>query len=212
MLTAGALRTRVFWSLTIAVIVLTVVVQLTSRPSIALEQYMQWAAARTGMRLNAEAFELLYFDTRANLHYLVGHYSDLATDIRLLAGLIAPIPYFVMLRDLYLRAADASALSSGTRLAVCACIFAPVVLALVGFDVLRWVSFACLNCSILICEYVRRDSSGAVLDAVTRYVRSTRFILLALLSYALGALHVVDSNSLGSGVHAMARGLGLIHW
>jgi hypothetical protein len=41
---------------------------------------------------------------------------------------------------------------------------------------------------------------------------AARFVLLALLSFSLGALHVVDSNSLGSGVHAMARGLGLIQW
>jgi hypothetical protein len=203
---------KLIWSLTIAVFALTIVVQVVSHPAIALEEYMQWATARTDMQVNAEAFELLYFQPRENLYYLVRHYSSIATDVRLLAGLIVPIPYFVMLRDLYTRAAGASTMSAGTRLAVCVCIFAPVVLALAGFDALRWVSFTCLNCSILICEYVRSDASGAAAEAVTRYVRSSRFVLLALLSFSLGALHVVDSNSLGSGVHAMARGLGLIQW
>jgi hypothetical protein len=203
---------KLIWSLTIAVFVLTVAVQVVGHPTIALEEYMQWAAVRTDTQVNADAFELLYFQPRENLYYLLRHYSSVTTDIRLLAGLIVPIPYFVMLRDLYTKAADASAMTKGTRLAVCVCIFAPVVLALVGFDVLRWVSFVCLNCSILICEYARRDGSGAAAEVVSRYVRSSRFVLLALLSFSLGALHVVDSNSLGSGVHAMARGLGLVQW
>jgi hypothetical protein len=203
---------KLIWSLTMAVFALTVVVQVVGHPAITLEEYMQWATARTNMQINADAFELLYFQARGNLYYLLRHYSSGTTDVRLLTGLIVPTPYFFMLRDLYIRAADASATTTGTRLAVCVCIFAPVVLALVGFDVLRWVSFVCLNCSILICGYVRSDASGAAAEAVTRYVRSSRFVLLALFSFALGALHVVDSNSLGSGFHDMARGLGLIRW
>jgi hypothetical protein len=211
-LIARTARRKLIWSLTMAVLALTVVVQVVGHPTIGLDEYMRMAAARTDMQINAEAFELLYFQPRENLYYLVRHYSSIATDVRLLAGLIVPIPYFVMLRDLYTRAAGASAMTAGTRLVVCICVFAPVVLALVGFDVLRWVSFVCLNCSILICECVRSDGSGAVVEAVSRYVRSPRFVLLALLSFSLGALHVVDSNSLGSGVHAMARGLGLVQW
>jgi hypothetical protein len=214
-LVAGCLliaRRKLIWTLTMAVLALTVVVQVVGHPTIGLDEYMRMATARTDMQINAEAFELLYFQPRENLYYLVRHYSSIATEVRLLAGLIVPIPYFVMLRDLYTRAAGASAMTAGTRLVVCICIFAPVVLALIGFDVLRWASFVCLNCSILICECVRSDGSGAAVEAVSRYVRSRRFVLLALLSFSLGALHVVDSNSLGSGVHAMARGLGLVQW
>jgi hypothetical protein len=51
-----------------------------------------------------------------------------------------------------------------------------------------------------------------VQNALDSYVRSPRFIILALLSFAIGALHVVDSNTVGSGVHAIARGLGIIQW
>jgi hypothetical protein len=211
-LIARSPKRTAIWSLAIAVFVLTIVVQVIGHPSIALDQYMQQAAARTDTGVNADAFELLYFQPGENLYYLLRHYFSITTDVRLLAGLIVPIPYFLMLRDLYRRAVGASAMTAGTRPVVCACIFAPVVLALVGFDVLRWVSFVCLNCSLLIFEYVRSDASGAVAEAVTRYMRSTRFVLFALFSFALGALHVVDSNTLGSGVHAMARGLGLVQW
>jgi len=211
-LIARTARPMPIWSLTIAVFALTVVVQVVGHPTMELDEYIRMAAARTDMQINSEAFELIYFQPRENLYYLLSHYSSITTDVRLLAGLIAPIPYFFMLRDLYSRAARASATTAGTRLAVRACLFAPVVLALVGFDVLRWVSFVCLNCSILICEYVRSDDSGAAAEAVTRYVKSPRFVLLALFSFALGAVHVVDSNTLGSGLHAILRGLGLIQW
>lgn len=211
-LIARTSRPAVIGSLALAVFLLTVVMQVVGHPSIGLEQYIQQASTRTDMRINTEAFELLYFRLGANLSYLLRHYSSITTDIRLLAGLIVLIPYYILLRDLYCRAADATAIPADARIAGRICILAPIVLALAGFDVLRWLSFVGLNCSILICAYVRRDTSGAVVGALSRYVRSTRFMLLALLSYSIGAIHVVDSNSLGSGVHAMARGLGLIQW
>jgi hypothetical protein len=195
-----------------AILVLTVLVQAVGHPSLGLEQYMLQAASRTDTHINAEAFELLYFQPRENLAYLLQHYSSVSTVVRLLAGLIAPVPYFVMLRDLYKAASGARQLSSRVQVGVYACLFAPLILAVVGFDVLRWVSIVCLNCSMLICAQLRLDSSGAVEDALTRYVGCARFMLLALLSFALGALHVVDSNSIGSGLHSVARGLGLIQW
>jgi hypothetical protein len=202
-------RKGAFWTLTGLVLVLTALVQAVGQPSIPLEEYVAAARSRTHMGLDVEAFRLLYFNTGENLSYLRHHYSSVATIIRIFLGVAAAIPYFVLLRDLFRKAVWAQGLSAGRYRAVCAFILVPPsLLLLAGFDVLRWVSFASLNCSILVLEC----NSSAARQALDQYVKSPRFMILALMSFALGALHVVDSNTVGSGVHSIARGLGIIQW
>jgi succinate dehydrogenase hydrophobic anchor subunit len=130
--------------------------------------------------------------------------------VLLVAGLLVPIPYFVLLRDLFKIATERADLTARVRVAVTACLLAPLALMLVGFDTLRWVSFVCLNCSLVIFMLVRVDSSGAVEMAVSDYMRSARFAVLALLSLALGPLHVVEGNGIMTGIRAAAHGLGLL--
>jgi hypothetical protein len=211
-LISGAPRTGVLWVLTILVAATTVIVQMAGQPVIPLDEYMSQAAARTDVKADVEAFRLLYFHPGENFSYLVEHYSNALTDARLLAGLLVPAPYFLLLRDLFQTATAAAAMSDRTRMMIWACIFAPLLLVLGGFDALRWVSFACLNCSVLIFEYLRGERAEAVEAALRGYVLSARFVILALLAYSLGALHVVDGNAIATGIHSLARGLQLVHW
>jgi hypothetical protein len=90
-------------------------------------------------------------------------------------------------------------------------VLAPLALILVGFDALRWVSFACLNCSLLVFECSRAEAPEAR-EALTLYLHSPRFWILALLSFTLGPLHVVDGNGVATGIHSIAHGLGLVRW
>jgi hypothetical protein len=201
---------RVLWPLAGVLIAVPVVLQLAGHPSLPLDQYLARAAARTDMRVNLEAFQLLYFSPRENLDYLVHHYTNVVTDLRLATAFLVPLPYFAWLADLYRVASASRPPDPNGRRVLAALVIAPMALMLLGFDALRWVSFACLNCSIFILESLRVDSAGAVSQAVERYVRSPRCALLALWSFAIGSLHVVDSNGFGSGVHSLGRGLGLI--
>jgi hypothetical protein len=198
--------------LTGAVCVMTVMVQAFGQPSIPVDQYMSHAAVRTDVVLDLEAFQLLYFHLRENFIYLAQHYSSMMTVARLVAGLIVPIPYFLLLADLFRLMTQAVGISRRRILVLGVCLLAPLLLALVGFDVLRWVSFACLNLSLLIFACIRSDDSGRVRDALTRYVHSARFWGLALFSYTLGPLHVVDGNGIATGIHALAHGLALVRW
>jgi len=211
-LISGGPRTSALWILTILVAAVTVIVQVAGQPTLPLDEYMSQASARTDVKADIEAFRLLYFHPGENFSYLVEHYSNALTDARLLAGLLVPVPYFLLLRDLFQTATAVAVVSNRTRLMIWACIFAPLVLVLGGFDVLRWVSFACLNCSVLIFEYLRGARAGAVEEALRGYVFSARFVILALLTYSLGALHVVDGNAIATGIHALARGLQLVQW
>jgi hypothetical protein len=211
-LVSEAPRTGALWVLAILVAAATVVVQIAGQPVIPLDEYMTQASARTDFKADVEAFGLLYFHPGENFSYLVEHYSNVLTDARLLAGLLVPIPYFLLLLDLFQAATAAAAVSYRTKLMICACIFAPLLLMLGGFDALRWVSFACLNCSLLIFEYLRGERAEAVEEALRGYVLSARFVILALLTYSLGALHVVDGNAIATGIHSLARGLQLVQW
>jgi hypothetical protein len=211
-LMGGKSRAAALCALAFLVVTLTALVQLHGQPSIPLDRYMTEAAARTDVKLNFEAFEFLYFQPRQNFSYLLQHYSSVLTDARLLAGLIVPIPYFLLLRDLFRATVDAAGLPIRMKLWIAGCILAPLALLLVGFDALRWASFACLNCSILICQAITADRSGAVEKALSRYVFSVRFMTLALLSFAVAPLHVVDGNAIATGVHSIARGLRLVQW
>ena len=199
------------WFLTGLVAVATVTVQLFGHPSIPLDQYVTQAATRTDQAPDPEAFRLLYFNLRDNYAYLVQHYSSVLTDARLIAALIVPIPYFVMLQDLFRLAARATGATPARVWLAGVMVLAPLALILVGFDALRWVSFACLNCSLLVFECARAEGAEAR-EALTLYLYSPRFWILALLSFALGPLHVVDGNGVATGIHSIAHGLGLVRW
>jgi hypothetical protein len=209
---SGRTRKSTLWTLAAMVFLLTLVVQMFGQPSVSVDTYTAQAAARTNSPVNREAFELLYFHLQENLSYLLAHYSSAMTDARLLAALIVPIPYFVLLYDLFGLTTRAVTVDAGTRRMVGVCTLAPLLLILVGFDALRWVSCACLVCSLVVFECIRIDRSGEVLEVVTRYVRSARFIVLALFSFTLGPFHVVDGNAVATGIHSIARGLGLVRW
>jgi hypothetical protein len=195
----------------VATLALTVI-QFLVHPLVSPEQYLAHAAARTEMRLDPDVIQLLYFSMPDNLLYLARHYASVMTDLRLLAGLIVPIPYFLLLSDLFRIAATALQLSGALRLWALACILAPLTLTLVGFDTLRWISFACLNCSIFVHECMREDGFGTLQQSLDRYVSSARFALLALFSFSVGVLHVVDGNALATGIHELARGLEFVRW
>jgi hypothetical protein len=209
-LITGAPRRVALWFLVGSVAALTVLVQLSGPPSLSVEQYMSMAAARTDLRLEPEGFTLLYFHLSQNWAYLLKHYSGMATVVLLVAGLLLPIPYFMLLRDLFRITTTRAGLTDGVRVGVAACILAPLALMLVGFDTLRWVSFVCLNCSLIVLALVRMDSAGEVKEAISSYVGSARFAVLALLSLALGPLHVVEGNGVATGARAAAHGLGLV--
>jgi hypothetical protein len=199
------------WALTGLVGVMTLAVQFYGHPSIPLDQYVSQAASRTDLAPDPEAFRLLYFHLWDNYVYLALHYSSVLTDARLFAALIVPIPYFVMLHDLFGLATRATA-TSLTRLWMARIlVLAPLILILVGFDALRWVSFACLNCSLLVFECTSAEGPEAR-EALTLYIHSPRFWILALLSFTLGPLHVVDGNGVATGIHSIAHGLGLVRW
>ena len=200
------------WMLAGLVGVATLAMQSFGQPHIPLPLYMAHAASRTDVAVDHDAFELLYFHLQENYAYLAQHYSSVMTDARLFAALLVPIPYFVMLYDLCKRTIPSMGLSSHGKWLVGVSVLAPLFLTLVGFDVLRWVSFACLNLSLLVFECVRTDARGEVRYALTRYVHSPRFWLLALVSFTLGSLHVVDGNGVATGIHAVAHGLGLVRW
>jgi hypothetical protein len=199
------------WVLAALVAVVTVAVQLFGHPSIPLDQYLTQAAARTDLAPEPETFRLLYFNLRENYAYLAEHYSNALTDARLAAALIVPIPYFVMLHDLFRLATRATGATPTRVWMARILVLAPLILILVGFDALRWVSFACLNCSLLVFECVRAQTPGAR-AALTGYLHSPRFWILALLSFTLGPLHVVDGNAIATGIHSIAHGLGLVRW
>jgi len=199
------------WALTALIAVVTVGVQLSGHPSIPMDQYMTEAAARTDHAPDPEAFRLLYFSLRDNFVYLAHHYSSVFTDARLVAALIVPIPYFVMLNDLFRLAVRATDATPTRAWLAGLMVLAPLALILVGFDALRWVSFACLNCSLLVFEGLRSEDPEAR-EALTLYLHSPRFRILALLSFTLGPLHVVDGNSVATGIHSIAHGLGLVQW
>jgi hypothetical protein len=203
---------RLLWILTGLVCVTTALVVHYGQPSLPLDRYMSLAEPRTDVKLDREAFQLLYFHSWLNLLYLAQHYSSVFTDARLVAALIVPIPYFLMLYDLFVVTTRARGMSARQSWAVGVWVLAPLLLTLVGFDVLRWISFACLNCSLLILESIRLDSSGEVREALQRQVHSARFWVLALLSFALAPLHVVDGNGIATGIHSIAHGLGLVRW
>lgn len=203
---------RLLWILTGLVCVTTVLVAHYGQPSVPLDRYMSLVEPRTDMKLDLEAFQLLYFHGWLNFLYLVHHYSSVFTDVRLVAALIVPIPYFLMLYELFVTTTRARGMSARQSWVVGAWVLAPLLLTLVGFDVLRWVSFACLNCSLLILESIRLDRSGDVREALHRQVHSVRFWVLALLSFALAPLHVVDGNGIATGIHSIAHGLGLVKW
>jgi hypothetical protein len=153
----------------------------------------------------------LYFNLRDNYIYLAQHYSSVLTDARLFAALIVPIPYFVMLRDLLRLATPAKGLTPTRMWMARLLVLAPLALILVGFDALRWVSFACLNCSLLAFECIGEEGPEAR-EALSLYLHSPRFWLLALLSFSLGPMHVVDGNGIATGIHSIAQGLGLVRW
>jgi hypothetical protein len=209
-LVTGVPRRLALWFLVGSVAALTVLVQLSGPPSLSVEQYMSMAAARTDVRLEPEGFRLLYFHFAQNGAYLLKHYASMATVVLLVAGLLLPIPYFMLLRDLFRITTARAGLTDEVRVGLAACLLAPLALMLVGFDALRWVSFVCLNCSLVIFMLVRVDSSGAVEMAISGYMRSARFAVLALLSLALGPLHVVEGNGIMTGARAAAHGLGLL--
>jgi hypothetical protein len=199
------------WTLTGIVGVMTVAVQFHGHPSVPLDQYVTQAAARTDQAPDPEAFRLLYFNLRDNYVYLTQHYSSVLTDARLVAALIVPIPYFVMLHDLFGLATRATGATPTRVWLTRIMLLAPLTLILVGFDALRWVSFACLNCSLLVFECARAERPEAR-EALTLYLYSPRFWILALLSFTLGPLHVVDGNGVATGIHSVAHGLGLVRW
>jgi hypothetical protein len=208
-LARGASQWRRLLPLVAVAVLVPVAVQFAGHPSLPLDQYVARAATRTDIHLSREAFELLYFSPQENLRYLVQHYASASTDLRLLTAFVLPLPYFLCLYDIYRVAATARPVDMRTQRVVAISILIPMALLLVGFDALRWVGFACVNCAIFVHECLRADASGAVERACERYVRSPRFVLLALWSFSLGSLHVVDSNGFGSGVHSLGRGLGL---
>jgi hypothetical protein len=199
------------WILAGVVGVMTIVVQFHGHPSVPLDQYVSQAAARTDQAPDPEAFRLLYFNLRDNYVYLTQHYSSVLTDARLVAALIVPIPYFVMLHDLFGLATRATGATPPRVWLTRIMVLAPLTLILVGFDALRWVSFACLNCSLLVFECARAERPEAR-EALTLYLYSPRFWILALLSFTLGPLHVVDGNGVATGIHSIAHGLGLVRW
>lgn len=198
------------WPLAAVLLLVPVAVQIAGHPSLPLDQYIARATLRTDIHLSREAFELLDFSPTENLHYLLQHYGNAVTDLRLLTAFVIPLPYFVWLYDLYRVAATVRPFDSKERRILAVSVLAPMALMLVGFDALRWVSFACVNCSIFVHECLRADTSGELGQALERHVRSPRFMLLTLWAFAIGSLHVVDSNGFGSGVHALGRGLGFI--
>ena len=199
------------WILAGIVGVMTVAVQFHGHPSVPLDQYVSQAAARTDQAPDPEAFRLLYFNLRDNYVYLTQHYSSVLTDARLVAALIVPIPYFVMLHDLFGLAIRATGAPSNRVWLARFMVLAPLALILVGFDALRWVSFACLNCSLLVFRFARTEHPEAR-EALTLYLHSPRFWILALLSFTLGPFHVVDGNGVATGIHSIAHGLGLVRW
>lgn len=199
------------WALTGLVVAATVGVQLSGHPSIPLDRYVALAAGRTDVAPEREAFRLLYFNLGDNYAYLAQHYASVLTDARLVAALIVPIPYFVMLHDLFGLATRATGATPTRVWLTRIMVLAPLTLILVGFDALRWVSFACLNCSLLVFECARAERPEAR-AALTLYLNSPRFWILALLSFALGPLHVVDGNGVATGIHSIAHGLGLVRW
>ena len=173
---------------------------------------MKLCALRTDMTVEPGTFMLLYYQPKSNLANMLDYYSSPMVDVRVLAGVIVPIPYFLMLRDLFRITVGRIGLDLRARIAVTACIFAPLLLLLLGYDVLRWISFVALNCSLLVMALIGGDCAGVIRAGVSDYVLSGRFAILALLSLALGPLHVVDGNGIATGVHAVARGLGLVRW
>jgi hypothetical protein len=194
------------------VLVFTIGVQALGRPSIPVDVYVAQQQSRAGFPLNSEAFELLYFNLKENYSYLLRHYSSLFTDARLVAAFIVPIPYFVLLYDLFRLATGTIRAGALTKRVLSLCTIAPLLLIFVGFDALRWVSLACLTCSLLVFECVRLDESGAVRDVLAGYVRSARFGVLILFSFALAPFHVVDGNAIATGIHYIAHGVGLVTW
>jgi hypothetical protein len=194
------------------VFVLTLAVQAFGKPGVPLDTYVAQAATKATFGVNRDAFELLYFNLRENYAYLGNHYASLMTDARFVMALIIPIPYFVMLYDLFKLATRRIAADATTTRVVTLCTLAPLVLVFVGFDELRWVSLSCLICSVMVFECARADASGEVRESLTSYVRSPRFAFLALISFAVAPFHVVDGNGVATGIHALAHGVGLVQW
>ena len=147
--------------------------------------YAQIVQSRSGYDPAIEAFEALSRSISEQFIFVRGEYT-LGGILSIIISLGVSSPYIFAVTALAVFATRAVAMSGWQTILAMVILISPIALVIIGHDVMRWVSFACINVSLW-AAFIYRMDHAAVGPTVRKAVRSEWFFVVFLWCLGIGA-------------------------
>ena len=170
------------------------------------EKYYAMAQARTDIKLDKLLFSVIQGGFRSQLNDSISFYFQPGNLALIAITLLTSLPYLLMILGLIRKIApvtDPSAIASRRWVArsIPFLLASPVLLVIVGFDVMRWVSCACINVSLYAAfQYCFARNREEVRSRIEPLIASDTFLASLLATMVIGPFGVVVGNRITEGL------------
>ena len=188
---------------------------LRGNASIDAKAYFSLAKARTDIPVSELVFDVMRGSFHQQLSAAMHFYFRPATMLFVVVSIVSALPYLLVLW------AFLSALVSGTRLQnanlpgwinklMPFLLATPLLLTLVGFDFMRWLSSACIDVTIVAAfQFCFAPDRDQIRSAIRKIAGKDWFVSGLLASIIIGPFGVVMGNRLTEKLFLLSSSLGI---